>query len=59
MKKQHRFLLIEHKDQSKKVIKTSNDPEQLENAAQTFNEQENGCNYFVIDKLNPPLNRGA
>ncbi len=56
MKNPHRYSLIQEKHQSK-VIKTSNDPEELENAAQTFNEQANGCTYFVIDKLNPPLNR--
>jgi len=56
MKKIHRYLLMQGKGQSKKLIKTSNDPEALENAAQRFNEQANGCTYFVIDKLNPPLN---
>ncbi len=56
MKKTHRYLLMQQKGQSKKLIKTSNDPEALETAAQRFNEQANGCTYFVIDKLNPPLN---
>lgn len=57
MKNLHRYSLMQQKGQSKKVIKSSNDPEALETAAQRFNEQSNGCTYFVIDKLNPPIQR--
>lgn len=57
MKNLHRYSLMQQKGQSKKVIKSSNDPELLETAAQRFNEQANGCTYFVTDKLNPPIQR--
>jgi len=50
-----RYCLIQHNGKVGITInQNDNDPESLENAAQIFNEQNNGYNYFVIDKLNPP-----
>ncbi len=53
-----RYCLIKHNGEVGIVIDSKdNDPGSLENAAQRFSERNDGYNYFVIDKLNPPLER--